>query len=124
MEIDIIEGARILMLKHYKAFIIYLFIYMLAFEDNCFCFQVTAFFTKNVKFIQNIYKERPLFDKKTYNWKTKAIVFKSQRIFEILSCLSCLQSLNLIRGSIFSKKKKKKKNYQKIGFPLNLTTSS
>ena len=50
---------------------------MLAFEDNCFCFQVTAFFTKKVKFIQNAYKEHPLFDKKTYNWKTKAIVFKS-----------------------------------------------
>ena len=50
---------------------------MLAFENNCFCFQVTAFFTKKVKFIQNVYKEGPLFDKKTYNWKTKAIVFKS-----------------------------------------------
>ena len=37
---------------------------MLAFEDNCFCFQVTAFYQK-VKFIQNVYKERPLFDKKT-----------------------------------------------------------
>ena len=50
---------------------------MLAFEDNCFCFQVTAFFTKKVKFIQNVYKERPLFDRKIYNWKTKAFVFKS-----------------------------------------------
>ena len=76
MEIDIIEGAKVLILKLYKTFIIYLSIYMLAFEDNCFCFQVTAFFTKKVKFIQNVYKERPLFDKKTYNWKTKAIVFK------------------------------------------------
>ena len=77
MEIDIIEGARVLILKHYKAFVIYLSIYMLAFKDNCFCFQVTAFFTKKVKFIQNVYKKRPLFDKKTYNWKTKAVVFKS-----------------------------------------------
>ena len=50
---------------------------MLAFEDNCFCFQVTAFYQKSVKFIQNVYKERPLSDKKTYNGKTKAIVFKS-----------------------------------------------
>ena len=47
MEIDIIEGAEVLILKHYKAFIIYLFIYMLAFEDNCFCFQVTAFYQKS-----------------------------------------------------------------------------
>ena len=69
MEIDII-------VKHYKAFIIHLFIYMLAFEDNCFCFQVTAFFTKKVKFIQNVHKEGPLFDKKTYSWKTKVFVFK------------------------------------------------
>ena len=46
MEIDIIEGAKVLILKHYKAFIIHLFIYMLAFEKNWFCFQVTAFFTK------------------------------------------------------------------------------
>ena len=61
-------------IKHY---IIYLFIYMLAFQNNCFCFQVTSFYTKKVKFIQNVYKEGPLFDKKTYNWKTKAIVFKS-----------------------------------------------
>ena len=40
MEIDIIEGAKVLIRKHDKAFIIYLFIYlfiyMLAFEDNCF----------------------------------------------------------------------------------------
>ena len=49
---------------------------MLAFEDNCFVFKLQPF-TKKVKFIQNVYKERPLFDKKTYNWKTKAIVFKS-----------------------------------------------
>ena len=41
MEIDIIEGAKVLILKHYKAFI------MLAFEDNCFCFQVTAFYQKS-----------------------------------------------------------------------------
>ena len=62
MEIDIIEGAKVLILKHYKAFIIHLFIYMLAVEDNCFCFQVTAFFTKKVKCIQNVYKEgkRPI----------------------------------------------------------------
>ena len=61
MEIYIIEGAKVLILKHY----------------NCFFFQVTSFFTKKVKFIQNVYKEGPLFNKKTYNWKTKAIVFKS-----------------------------------------------
>ena len=44
MEIDIIEGAKVLILK---AFIIYLFIYMLVFEDNCFCFQVTASYQKS-----------------------------------------------------------------------------
>ena len=49
---------------------------MLAFENNCFCFQVASLFTKKVKFIQNVYREGPLFDKKTYKWKTKAIVFK------------------------------------------------
>ena len=39
---------------------------MLAFEDNCFCFQVTAFLLpKKLIFIQNVYKEHPLFDKKT-----------------------------------------------------------
>ena len=32
-------------------------------------------------FIQNVYKGRPLFDKKTYNWKTKAVILKSQRTF-------------------------------------------
>ena len=51
---------------------------MLAFEDNCFCFQfkLQAFFTKKKWiFIQNVYKEHPLFYKKTYNWKTKAVIF-------------------------------------------------
>ena len=43
----------------------------LAFEDNCFCFQVTGIFTKKKKkwiLIQkiNVYKGRPVFDKKTY----------------------------------------------------------
>ena len=55
---------------------------MLAFEDNCFCFEVTAFFfTKRVSFYSNVYKEHPLFDKKTYNWKTKVVIFKSKRNF-------------------------------------------
>ena len=77
MEIYIIEGAKVLILRHYKA-LYNLFIYMLAFENNCFCFpSYTPFYQKKVKFIQNVYKEGPLFDKKTYNWKTKAIVFKS-----------------------------------------------
>ena len=50
---------------------------MLVFEDNCF-FQVTAFFLpKKWIFVQNVYKEHPLFDKKIYNWKTKAVIFKS-----------------------------------------------
>ena len=38
---------------------------MLAFEDNYFCFQVTAIFTKKSEVYSNIYKEGPLFDKKT-----------------------------------------------------------
>ena len=47
---------------------------MLAFEDNCFCFQVTAFFyQKKLFFILNVYKECPLFDKKTYNLKTMIV---------------------------------------------------
>ena len=54
---------------------------MLAFENNCFfVFKLQLFCTKKVKLIQNVYKEGPLFDKKTYiynYWKTKAIVFKS-----------------------------------------------
>ena len=80
MEIYITEGAKayLSIIKHY---IIYLFIYMLAFENKCFCFQVTSFSTKKVKFIQNVYKEGPLFDKKTFNWKTKAIVFKLTYFF-------------------------------------------
>ena len=45
MEIYIIEGAKVLILKHYKA-LYNLFIYMLAFENNCFCFQVTSFFNQ------------------------------------------------------------------------------
>ena len=37
----------------------------LAFEDNCFCFQVTGFFyQKKWIFVKNVYKQRPLFQKK------------------------------------------------------------
>ena len=32
-------------------------------------------------FIQNVYKEHPLFDKKTYNWNTKAEIFKANIFF-------------------------------------------
>ena len=48
------------------------------------------------------------------NLKTKTVILKSQHNFLILSCLCCLQSLNLVGGSIFSKTR----NYQKVGFPL------
>ena len=37
---------------------------MLAFEDNFFVFKLQPFLSKKVKFIQNFYKERPLFEKK------------------------------------------------------------
>ena len=47
---------------------------MLAFEDNCFCFQVTTFYQKSEVY-SNVYKEPPLFDKKI-QLETKAIVFK------------------------------------------------
>ena len=39
---------------------------------------------------------------------------KANTIFQMLSCLCCLQSLNSIGGSVFSKTR----NYQKIGFLL------
>ena len=61
-------------LKHYKAFIIYLFIYVLAFEDNCFCFQVTAFYQKS---LFKMFIKSALYLTKSHNWKTKAIVLKS-----------------------------------------------
>ena len=38
---------------------------------------LTRFLPKEWIFIQNVYKQRPLFHQKTYNWKTKAIIFKS-----------------------------------------------
>ena len=51
---------------------------MLAFEDYCFCFQVTGFFYQKSEFLFKMFiKQLPLFHKKTYNWKTKAVIFKS-----------------------------------------------
>ena len=48
MEIDIIEGAKVLIVKHYKAFTIYLFIYILAFEDiTVFVFKLQPLFQKS-----------------------------------------------------------------------------
>ena len=41
----------------------------------------SLFLPKKRIFIQNAYKEHLLFDKKTYNWKTKAVIFKSQHTF-------------------------------------------
>ena len=94
---------------------------MLAFENNCFCFQVTSFFTKKVKFIQNVYKEGPLFDKKTYNWKTKAIVFKSLCIlfFFFFFFLDIITLMLLAKFEfdtwfhLFKKKTKKQGNIKK-----------
>ena len=40
-------------------------------------FRTKPFFTKKVTFYSNVYKLHPLFHKKTYNWKTKAVIFKS-----------------------------------------------
>ena len=54
---------------------------MLAFENNCFCFQVTSFSTKKVKFIQNVYKEGPLFDKKTLTGNQKQLSSKANVFF-------------------------------------------
>ena len=87
----------------------YLFIYMLAFEDNCFCFQVRAFFTKKVKFIQNVYKERPLFDKRTYNWKTKAMSSKANVFFSFadIIMLMLLAKFEFVTRFHFLKQTKK-----------------
>ena len=47
-----------------------------------FVFKLQAFFTKKKWIlIQNIYKGCPLLDKKTYSWKTKAVIFKANIFF-------------------------------------------
>ena len=88
---------------------------MLAFEDNCFCFQVTAFFTKKVKFIQNLYKECPLFDKRTYNWKTKAMPSKANVFFSFVDIiiLTLLASFFDTWFHFLKQTKKKTRNYPK-----------
>ena len=83
----------------------------LAFEDNCFCFQVTAFFyQKKWIFIQNVYKKRPLFDKMTYNWKTKAVIFKPNLLFVDIIMLMLLAMFEFDRWfHIFKNKELSKK---------------
>ena len=50
---------------------------MFVFEVTVFVFKLQLSFNKKVIFIQNVYEKRPLFDKKTYNWKTNAVIFKN-----------------------------------------------
>ena len=50
---------------------------MLAFEDNCFCFQVTDFFYQKRELLFKMFINNALYFTKTYNWKTKAVIFKS-----------------------------------------------
>ena len=93
---------------------------MLAFENNCFCFQVTPFFTKKVKFIQNVYKEGHLFDKKTYNWKTNCNCVQKLTYFFFFFFLDIITLMLLAKFEFdmwfhFFKKTRK---YQKIEFPL------
>ena len=86
MEIDIVEGAKILIRKHYKRLNHYKSFIMLAFEDNCFCFQVIAFYQKSEVYSKCLNKERPLFDKKHITGKqmqlsSKANVFSFSSFF-------------------------------------------
>ena len=77
MEIDIIKGAKVLILKHYKAFVIYLSIYMLAFEDNCFCLEVTAFFTKKWSLFKMFIQSALYLTKKPITGKQKQLSSKA-----------------------------------------------
>ena len=66
---------------------------MLAFEDNCFCFQVTSFI-KSEFLSKNVYKGHPLFDKNTCNWKNKSsilqklavVVFRYYQYYAYAAC--------------------------------------
>ena len=78
---------------------------MLAFENNCFCFQVTSFFTKKVKLFKMFIKRALYLTKRPITGKQKQLSSKANFFFSKFEFDTWFHFF------------KKTRKYQKIGFP-------